>query len=66
MNITFTVVALNPYQNNSVQVNLQPSIDNPPPGTPAPSQLVIYMNQAEGDELELGEKFSVEVKPDKP
>lgn len=65
MTITFTVAALNPY-NNAVQVTLQPSVAGAPPNTPAPPAFNVYMSQADGDEMELGEKFSVEVKPDKP
>lgn len=66
MTITFTVVALNPYGGNAVQVTLQPSVTGSPLNTPAPPTFNVYMSQTDGDEMELGEKFSVEVKPDKP
>lgn len=65
MTITFTVVALNPY-GNAVQVTLQPSVAGAPTNTPAPPTFNVYMSQTDGDEMELGEKFLVEVKPDKP
>ena len=67
MKLTLTVISLNPAgSNQAVAVGLQPSVDSPPAGTPQPQPLVVYMNQADGDELELGEQFTVEIKPDKP
>ena len=61
---------MNPYETSigvqAVRVTLQPQVETAPQGTPQPGNIDIYMTQADGDEMELGESFFVEVKPDKP
>lgn len=69
MTLNFTVTALNATRLQSgpaVVVQLAVSADGQPMGAPQPQPIAVYLSQQDGDELELGETFSVDVKPDKP